>query len=79
VAALTSLPSAPIDEQLTGRRYGYEAKAREQLAMATAACPEKPWSPSFCSSAGYTEVESTIRYLGIEVDDALGLAEQINV
>jgi hypothetical protein len=79
VAALTSLPGAPIDEQLTGRTYGYEAKARKQLAMPTAACSEKLWSPSFCSSAGYTKGESTIRYLGIEFDDALILAEQINV
>jgi integrase len=28
---------------------------------------------------GHTKVESTVRYLGIEVDDALAIAEQINV
>jgi hypothetical protein len=28
---------------------------------------------------GHTKVESTVRYLGIEVDDALALAEQIDV
>jgi integrase len=28
---------------------------------------------------GHTKVESTIRYLGIEVDDALAIAEQIDV
>ena len=28
---------------------------------------------------GQTKVESTVRYLGIEVDDALAIAEQIDV
>lgn len=28
---------------------------------------------------GHSKVESTVRYLGIEVDDALDLAEQIDV
>jgi integrase len=28
---------------------------------------------------GHTKVESTVRYLGIEVDDALAVAEQIDV
>jgi integrase len=28
---------------------------------------------------GHTTVESTFRYLGIEVDDALAIAEQIDV
>jgi integrase len=28
---------------------------------------------------GHTKIESTVRYLGIEVDDALGIAEQIDV
>ena len=28
---------------------------------------------------GHTKIESTVRYLGIEVDDALGMAEQIDV
>jgi hypothetical protein len=28
---------------------------------------------------GDTKVESTIRYLGIEVDDALAIAEQLDV
>jgi hypothetical protein len=27
---------------------------------------------------GHTKVESTVRYLGIEVDDALAIAEQID-
>jgi hypothetical protein len=28
---------------------------------------------------GHTKVESTVRYLGIEVEDALAIAEQIDV
>ena len=28
---------------------------------------------------GHTKIESTIRYLGIEVDDALSIAEQVDV
>ncbi len=28
---------------------------------------------------GHTKLESTVRYLGIEVDDALGMAEQTEV
>jgi integrase len=28
---------------------------------------------------GHTKLESTIRYLGIEVDDALNIAEQIEL
>jgi integrase len=28
---------------------------------------------------GHTKIESTVRYLGIEVDDALAMAEQIDV
>ncbi len=28
---------------------------------------------------GHTKLESTVRYLGIEVDDALDLAEQLDI
>jgi hypothetical protein len=28
---------------------------------------------------GHTKIESTARYLGIEVDDALAIAEQVDV
>jgi site-specific recombinase XerC len=28
---------------------------------------------------GHTKLESTVRYLGIEVDDALNMAEQIEL
>jgi len=35
-----------------------------------------PCRPAF---AGHTKIESTVRYLGIEVDDALAIAEQVDV
>jgi len=28
---------------------------------------------------GHTKIESTVRYLGIEVDDALAIAEEVDV
>jgi hypothetical protein len=28
---------------------------------------------------GHTKIESTVRYLGIEVDDALSLSEQVEL
>jgi hypothetical protein len=28
---------------------------------------------------GHTNIESTVRYLGIEVDDALAIGEQVDV
>jgi site-specific recombinase XerC len=28
---------------------------------------------------GYTKIESTVRYLGVEVDDALAIAEQVDL
>ena len=28
---------------------------------------------------GHTKIESTVRYLGVEVDDALAIAEQVEV
>jgi hypothetical protein len=28
---------------------------------------------------GHTKIESTVRYFGIEVDDALAMAEQVDV
>jgi site-specific recombinase XerC len=28
---------------------------------------------------GHTKLESTVRYLGVEVDDALAISEQVNL
>jgi hypothetical protein len=28
---------------------------------------------------GHTKIESTVRYLGIEVDDAIAIAEEVDV
>jgi hypothetical protein len=30
-------------------------------------------------SLGYSKIESTVRYLGIEVDDAIEIAEKIDI
>ena len=39
--------------------------------------PKRPFGPP--DLLGHTKLESTMRYLGIEVDDALDLAEQLDV
>jgi hypothetical protein len=31
------------------------------------------------TAEGHTKIESTVRYLGIEVDDALAIAEQVDI
>jgi hypothetical protein len=31
------------------------------------------------TAIGHTKIESTVRYLGIEVDDALSIAEQVDL
>jgi hypothetical protein len=36
-------------------------------------------SASRAASFGHTKIESTVRYLGIVVDDALAIAEQVDV
>ena len=35
--------------------------------------------PKLPSSIGALEISGTVRYLGIEVDDALAIAEQVDV
>ena len=39
------------------------------------------YRPTTCEpySSGHTKIESTVRYLGIEVDDALAIAELVGV
>jgi hypothetical protein len=37
------------------------------------------WIAALQLLLGHTKIESTVRYLGIEVDDALAIAEQIDV
>jgi len=34
---------------------------------------------ALCNSLGHTKLESTVRFLGIEVDDAPNIAEQIEL
>ena len=62
------LDSAPISRSrdigtATGRRQVY--LDWERWAGSTAFC--------------HTKIESTVRYLGVEVDDALAIAEQVDV
>jgi hypothetical protein len=38
-----------------------------------------PWSSPRHEAIKFNSVESTVRYLGIEVDDALAIAEQVDV
>ena len=35
--------------------------------------------PQQLAILGHTKLESTVRYLGIEVDDALSIAEQVDL
>ena len=35
--------------------------------------------PGRAALLGHTKIESTVRYLGIEVDDAVAIAEQVDV
>ena len=37
------------------------------------------WIASIGLDIGHTKIESTVRYLGIEVDDALSIAEQVDL
>jgi hypothetical protein len=39
----------------------------------------RAFNQSFKLLLGHTKVESTVRYLGIEVDDALSLSEQVEL
>src|SRR3982074_80772 len=36
------------------------------------------WRAGRTCACGHTKIESTVRYLGIEVDDALAIAEQVD-
>ena len=56
------------------------------MAPIPCGAPKRPLSTSapricglFSCYSEHTKLESTVRYLGIEVDDALEIAEQIEV
>jgi hypothetical protein len=54
----------------------------DALAAPNQGDPHLPphWQPAgSAASVGAQEIESTVRYLGIEVDDALAKAEQVDV
>jgi hypothetical protein len=55
----------------------WSSYATENQSIADLSEDEEPESCS--TSAWHTKLESTVRYLGIEVDDALEMAEQTEV
>ena len=63
------------------RRTGPEA-VRDAFTAPYKSYPNLPadWqSQAVQLLLGHTKIESTVRYLGIEVDDALAIAEQVDV
>jgi hypothetical protein len=63
------------------RRAGPKA-VRDAFAAADKSYPDLSQdgkSQGRPAQLGHTKIESTVRYLGIEVDDALAIAEQVDV
>jgi integrase len=55
---------------------------RHALDAAYEGCPDISQAGNLCAVQlllGHTKLESTVRYLGIEVDDALNIAEQVEL
>src|SRR5215472_8273504 len=87
---LPRLPAPPFAPRSTAD--GAQRQPRHPLQRLLLDSPE---GPSFAQRArldytlksgsdrtltlGHTKIESTVRYLGIEVDDALAIAEQVDV
>jgi integrase len=75
------------NRSMTTRQYARLHRARSELLWDAFAPPEEGnsnLSPDrqFAGGPlllGHTKIESTVRYLGIEVDDALAIAEQVDV
>ena len=64
-----------------GRRYG-QTRASSALTLCAESCADL--SPDRESQSdellfGHSEIESTARYLGIEVDDAIEIAKKIDI
>ena len=67
-----------VDEQHRAR----PAAVRHALVAAHQGHPDLPQTGNLRAVQillGHTKIESTVRYLGIEVDDALAIAEQIDI
>ena len=63
---------------------GSQGSAWTPASMAPTRCdglrrPPNRQPPSGAALLGHRKIESTVRYLGIEVDDALAIAEQVDV
>lgn len=62
--------------ELEPRTYGTHSLRRTKVAMLY----KKTGNLRACQLLlGHRKLESTVRYLGIEVDDALALSEQIEI
>ena len=62
--------------ELKPRAYGTHSLRRTKVAMIY----KKTGNLRACQLLlGHRKLESTVRYLGIEVDDALAIAEQVDV
>jgi hypothetical protein len=77
---------------MTHFRYEFRSSAKLVVChfpLAATECRACYWASSIGSITGnvtnnqlllgHTKIESTVRYLGIEVDDALAIAEQVDV
>jgi integrase len=77
---ITEQTRQAIDNHLSQRRdpclYGTHSLRRTK---ATLICKKIGNLRAVQLLLGHTKIESTVRYLGIEVDDALAVAEQIDV
>jgi hypothetical protein len=68
-----------LAEQATRSRFEF---LRDSLASANESHVDLPRTGNLRAVRlllGHTKIESTVRYLGIEVNDALAIAEQIDV
>jgi hypothetical protein len=62
---------------MPGKKDRYVQRADQQRAVSSTQLSTTGHSPTRCP-AGH-RIESTVRYLGVEVDDALEIAEKIDV
>jgi hypothetical protein len=83
---LSVLDSAPISRSrdigtATGRRQVYLDWERwaGSTAFWNTLAPTHEGYLDLPAHRGHTKIESTVRYLGVEVDDALAIAEQVDV
>ena len=67
------------DRRLAGRLRRPQGSILVAEPVPVAAVTGGPATSGPCSCCGHTKLESTVRYLGIEVDDALSISEQVEL